>query len=348
MLQEICRYNQKGFCKFGSQCFKYHENEKCLDRNCTPNECIKRHPKVCRYFAQYRFCKFGGDCVFVHEKNVTTEEFELTMEDVKNLKAEVDVLKNTIKSLTSIKQEGKVLKKLIDVIKEETQHLQKENEEIAKRIKHLEDEYEDETDEDSESESETNSSIHQPFEGLFSCKYCDHEFGVRCHFDTHMMTHEENSNVGFKCSNCDFVCSKENTLQKHMNTRHQVLTDRSEAENSTTYNSENGTKVIKSKDEDDVQDVEDLFQMEMFNGETIYACNICDEGLYKVEEVRLHIIDNHRKVVKHIHDDGEGAKSETKVNREQANGGCNDTSCLRLGENKCLCYYDKDSDDDEG
>ena len=144
-------------------------------------------------------------------------------------------------------------------LKDETKHLKEENEEIAKRINHLEHECWDETYEDSE--SETISSIHQPFEGLFSCKYCDHEFEVRYHFETHMMIHEKNSNVGFKCSDCDYVCSKETTLKKHMETWHQVLTEGSEAEISTTYNSENGLKEIKKKDEDEVQYVEDLFQI---------------------------------------------------------------------------------------
>ena len=50
----------------------------------------------------------------------------------------------------------------------------------------------------------------------------------------------------------------------------------------------------------------------------------------------------------HIHDDAEVAESMTYDNREQTNGGCNDINCLRFGENKCLCYYNKDSDDDEG
>ena len=257
MLQEILRHNQKGFCKFGGGFFKYHENEECLDRNCRHNECTKRHPKVCRYFAQYKFGKFGSDCAFVHEKIVKMNDFMLALEDVKNVKAEVDVLKNTFNSLTSIKQEGNVLKRLIEGLKVETQKLRKENEEIKHRIKHVEEEFEDETEEESEIES------HVPLEGLFSCMYCDHQFGIRKYFEAHMMIHQDkyNSNLDIKCSVCDYNCTQEITMKKHMNTIHPGLSDKSEEKNIPVDNSEGNVKNNNKKYEDYLEDVDDFFQI---------------------------------------------------------------------------------------
>ena len=40
------------------------------------------------------------------------------------------------------------------------------------------------------------------------------------------------------------------------------------------------------------------------DGKKVYACNICDEGLDSVEEVRNHVRDTHREVVSHIISDG--------------------------------------------
>ena len=123
------------------------------------------------------------------------------------MKAEIYVLKNSIKSLSTIKEEGKVLKRLIDKMKVETKQVSEQNTEITNKIKELEEDLEDETDEESENESETTYTSHIPFEGLFPFGYCGSHFGVRTQFEAHMKIHEGqvNSNLGFKCRDCDYV-----------------------------------------------------------------------------------------------------------------------------------------------
>ena len=49
------------------------------------------------------------------------------VKDIRNLKAEMDLLKNTVKSLNDIKQEGKVIKKSIHALKEEIPKIKAEN-----------------------------------------------------------------------------------------------------------------------------------------------------------------------------------------------------------------------------
>ena len=331
MLQEICKFNQRGFCKFGIRCNKYHENDKCLDRRCTGSECKKRHPKVCRYFAEYNFCKFDNDCAFSHVKTVKIKEIELALEDLKNMKAEIDVLKNSFKSLSAIKQEGKVLKRVIDNLKEETKHLREQNTEITNRIKEIEEDLEDESDEESNNESETIHTPHIPFEGLFPCNHCGSHFGVRKQFEAHMKIHEGQitSNMGFKCKDCDYICENELTMKKHMNTRHPVNPEGSE--NIPT----------KSGSDQELESLDDMFQIEIVEGETIYACNICDEGLDSDDEVRKHIIANHREVISLIDsfekDDAFENDEIEKVHHKE----CNDPkTCFRINDTKCLCFYD--------
>ena len=39
--------------------------------------------------------------------------------------------------------------------------------------------------------------------------------------------------------------------------------------------------------------VQDLFQIEVLEGEEVFACNVCDEGFDKEDEVSNHITINH-------------------------------------------------------
>ena len=188
---------------------------------------------------------------------------------------------------------------LIEGLKVETQNLMKENKQIQDRIKHVEEEFEDEREDESEIEGEETSSIHVPLEGLFSCMYCDHQCGIRKHFDDHTMTHEDtdNSNLDIKCSDCDYKCTKEVTIKKHMNRIHSDLQEKSDKNITLEISEENIKNKNEKEDKEYLEDVDDYFQIEIVDGETVYACIICDEGLDSVEEVRNHVKDEHREVV---------------------------------------------------
>ena len=51
----------------------------------------------------------------------------------------------------------------------------------------------------------------------------------------------------------------------------------------------------KSKDIDFL--AEDYFQIEIVDGETVYVCNICNEGLDNKNEITKHIKDNHESLM---------------------------------------------------
>ena len=120
--QSICKFNQTGYCKFGETCIKIHENQRCYTKGWNPSKCKKCHPKECKYFAEKKFCKFGKVWNFNHSEfneSMKIDQFNLLFEDTNNLKAEMEMLKNTVKVIADIKQEGKVLKKSVDSLKEE-------------------------------------------------------------------------------------------------------------------------------------------------------------------------------------------------------------------------------------
>ena len=65
---------------------------------------------------------------------------------------------------------------------------------------------------------------------------------------------------------CDFACISESTMWKHINTKHRSV------------HSDIGSKLIKIK-ESAVTDIKEFFQVKMIDGETLFACNICNEGV---------------------------------------------------------------------
>ena len=60
----------------------------------------------------------------------------------------------------------------------------------------------------------------------------------------------------------------------------------------------------KSKCEADthitLEEIEDMFQIEIVEGEQVYACNICDEGFDKEAEIRQDIVEDHKEIIPHI------------------------------------------------
>ena len=231
MEQEVCKYHQRGYCKFRSECQKYHENEIWKDQSCSSQACRRRHPRLCKYFCENMRCKFGKDCSYVHRENVNKGEINELTEELKNIKTEMNVLKNTVNSLNQIKEEGKVIKNMIRSLTDDIEQIKVQNIKIYQNIKALEEDFDDCSSED-------------PF---------SHE--VREDEET-----IEKEGMQMKCITCEFCTESEITMRKHINTKHSKEDTEFE---STKY--------------DFMIDKDDMFQIEIVEGNMVYACNICDE-----------------------------------------------------------------------
>ena len=51
--------------------------------------------------------------------------------------------------------------------------------------------------------------------------------------------------------------------------------------------------------------IEDLFQIEVLDGEEVYACNVCNEGFDREDEIMKHILDGHKEIVIELSKDSE-------------------------------------------
>ena len=81
-----CKFNDSGYCKFGSQCRKQHFSKVCNKPNCK-RDCKARHPKLCKHEQTCKFLK-RGICAYKHVTLVSDDE------KLKTLKNELIILKN--------------------------------------------------------------------------------------------------------------------------------------------------------------------------------------------------------------------------------------------------------------
>ena len=276
MNQGICKYNQTGFCKFRSTCPNFHENEICQVENCSPNQCIKRHPKECRYFAEYKYCKFRA-CAFAHSERFKQGEVQALRQDIEYMKHEIGILNLTVKSLTTIRQESEDLKSAICILKEDIKEIQTTNLNTESKIKSLEEEFEEESEDGDKNEQENH--FQTKYEKPYSCQYCDIQIKSRKNFEEHKKIHTTKGlKEHLKCTKCDYSCKRNITLKKHFHTKHPI---ENEASGDTESESEGEY---------------DLFQLEIVSDEEVYVCNLCDEGLDSEHEVKEHLKEKHKKV----------------------------------------------------
>ena len=82
-VENVCRYNKFGFCKFKSNCKNKHIEELCEDKSCYKMNCDKRHPKPCKYFVNFGVCKLGSICAYAHNQSVHTAHNNMKIEKEK-------------------------------------------------------------------------------------------------------------------------------------------------------------------------------------------------------------------------------------------------------------------------
>ena len=98
MPDNACHFHQYGHCRYGSHCRRSHTKETCSSFPCYNATCMKRHPKLCKYFSMSGLCKFKQTCSFLHfqpgREELKTQEIE-----IEKLNDEVEALKKQVSDL---------------------------------------------------------------------------------------------------------------------------------------------------------------------------------------------------------------------------------------------------------
>ena len=123
-----CYHNNKGYCKYRSECHFQHYKETCLKTVCKDLECKYRQPKICRHKWNGKFNK-KNICFFKHEKlnAKVTNELEALEEEVNNLREEISDLKKEIETKQNVLEE-ETAKVVLET--NTTEDLTKQNEEL--------------------------------------------------------------------------------------------------------------------------------------------------------------------------------------------------------------------------
>ena len=96
-VNNVCKHNQTGFCKFRQDCKKDHVNETCRNiKICKDTKCTLRHPKTCQTFEVHGKCKYAN-CAYRHLSNSTNQKVECLGKVVEELNVEIVKLGQSIK-----------------------------------------------------------------------------------------------------------------------------------------------------------------------------------------------------------------------------------------------------------
>ena len=177
----VCTHHQRGYCKYGTQCHKPHNNEICKEKLCRDRGCRKRHPKTCKKYYFDNNCKHGENCAYSHRKGEQDTNIQHLEDEVKFLKSEIEKLvKNSEEMAEKLKIVQSNDKEIVD-IKENIAHLNNNLSAIMVKMSILE------VNNNEVQENEKSNRIKQSY---------------------------------FKCDQCDFISTTDITLKKHINTKH--------------------------------------------------------------------------------------------------------------------------------
>ena len=96
----VCKFNQRGYCKFKESCRKKNEKEKCQNEDtCSSKECPYRHPQVCRYFSKETLCRFGEDCAYKHKPEIKSSSHAKLI--LKKKEKEINAIQDEMRKLNN-------------------------------------------------------------------------------------------------------------------------------------------------------------------------------------------------------------------------------------------------------
>ena len=261
----VCKHNQRGFCRNGSQCLQPHNNNICQKRVCRDQNCRERHPKECKYYTRNSDCKWKEECVYKHKKSESKIKIDMLETKVEELEDELKQMKNNLSEI--------MVKMLLD---EEKEYNYKNSQQDGDSKEYCVSEVEKEN---------------------FNCNQCK----FRCNKEVTLNKHKNTKHESHKCDECGHNFKSSSKLGKHKIRDHlkaKQCDNQSEKDQSD--------KIEENKlDEDcfNFDDVSDLFQKETIEGGIVYACNLCDEGFDKYEEVQNHIVSNHQSILLRLRKD---------------------------------------------
>ena len=326
--KNVCKFNKYGYCKYGDKCHFRHNNVMCVDKNCEVFDCEKRHPKLCKYFRDFKKCRFTT-CAFKHDNQNDVNED--TVEKVKRLEKRLYEIECASKKNEQKGNEKNVEKKLevfeknyVGKIETLENQLRKFNKIIDEKdfiISSLEKRFEEIQNKFAKQETEidtlkakriTKEESKKPEENL-QCPDCDFKSNSKQGLKVHMKrkhTSYTEENQPSKCEICDEEFSwngkplSNEEIVKHMishsykcSSKLKYKCDECEFWGPTTLTMEvhvkkkHSEKITCGLCDYEVNDIETL-ETHLFTCE-IYACRDCKKTFKTFPDIKSHINKDH-------------------------------------------------------
>ena len=204
-------------------------NEICNDKSCEIKNCNLRHPKICKFYRDYRMCKFGEWCYFLHSEiqSIDTKsvddlkkDFNEKNEEIKRKMKEIDE-----KIVAVQKEELETIKKLENIFNSKFETLENTIVTLKKclsekddyissfetRLKNLEEKNEN-VKKTGDSE---NIKMASKDEIVLKCPSCDFTNKSKHGLKIHIQRMHTDLNFSKTCSLCDKTFNTYNKFRDH-------------------------------------------------------------------------------------------------------------------------------------
>ena len=76
----------------------------CPTTMCSNMSCVLRHPKVCKYFTNFRRCKFEESCAYLHvpDNQIDDKNISELKQEIENVKTKIDEIDTILSKLDHI------------------------------------------------------------------------------------------------------------------------------------------------------------------------------------------------------------------------------------------------------
>ena len=237
----VCKHHQSGYCKYGDQCHKPHNNEKCREKVCRERKCRKRPPKSCNFFARNNTCKYNEMCAYAHPDKESHTHIEDLEKEVRGLKLDIEKLsKHTAEMADELFIIQSTHKEIHD-IKEHITHLR--NNMSAMMVKLASIEQEDCTENVLQEQIEEKyfkceqcdlnstsymslrkhintkhpiNTTQRQYEDEHICYICEEKLNSAWDYMKHQEEHMERKEMLFQCKLCRFSAIKDKDIRNHM------------------------------------------------------------------------------------------------------------------------------------
>ena len=268
-MNEICRYNQTGYCKHGRHCQKRHINEICPEgRECKVSCCVRRHPKICKYFDKKNKCRFD-ECSYAHEKDAKTVKIEFLENKIIELKADLIILEKNFHNKTKI-------------LSDEVAQLNRSFVKISNKFEEIEHDKRNNINKVTKSRLSKKDRVIE----IESCQSVSKNKDKTTSFS---------QQLNYKCQHCEYENDNKVTFEKHINTKHA---DKYEniiecSEECPLCSDEFSTiKELNDHKAEHLNEIENMNIELLLNGHDLFECNLCSFESGHEDSVKEHMIEH--------------------------------------------------------